>query len=185
MLIRNYGLFWKTEDVFWGTGGNPGSLLGIPAHNVTAAPIDFREQSGVYVLYSDFKLIYVGQAGVGNQKLLIRLRQHTRDALAERWDRFSWFGIRRALVSGGLSAESEAKHSDLANVLNHIEAILIHAAEPQHNRQGGRFGDDVTQYLQHRDSDNLGLKSEERIAELLRLQEVNAKAIERINRKLQ
>ena len=170
--------------MFWGTGGNAGSLLGLPAHNVTSEAIDFRDQSGVYVLYSGFHMIYVGQAGVGNQKLFNRLKQHTRDALADRWDRFSWFGIRRVLANNGLSAESEAKHTDLANVLNHIEAILIHAAEPQHNRQGGKFGDKVTQYLQYRDYENLGQTTDEKIDELVRLHKSNARAIERLAKKL-
>jgi hypothetical protein len=30
------------------------------------------------------------------------------------------------------------------------------AAEPVHNRQGGKFGDNVEQYLQYLDSENLG-----------------------------
>ena len=35
------------------------------------------------------------------------------------------------------------------DILNHIEAILISAAEPPHNRQGGRFGEAVEQSLQY------------------------------------
>ena len=158
-------------------------MLRIPARNVTSDAIDFREQSGVYVLYAEYQMIYVGQAGVGNQKLFNRLKQHTRDALAGRWNRFSWFGIRRVLANRNLSAEKDAKHTTLENVLNHIEAILIHAGEPQHNRQGGRFGDEVTQYLQFRDFENLGLTSDEKIEEILRLQQENARAIDRLTKK--
>lgn len=151
MLIHNYGLFWNASDIFWGAGSKAGRLLGVPASNTTSEPVDFREQSGVYVLYADYELVYVGQVGSGNQKLFARLKQHTRDSLAGRWNKFSWFGIRWVKKNGDLASEADGKHSTQADVLNHIEAILIHAAEPKQNRQGGRFGDEVVQYLQRRD----------------------------------
>jgi len=165
MLIKNYGSFWSEKHVFWGAGSNAGTLLGVPAKNLTANEIDFREQSGVYVLYADYQMVYVGQAGAGNQKLFARLKQHTRDALAERWNRFSWFGIRKVNANGALAAEADGAHSTLPEVLNHIEAILIHAAEPKQNRQGGRFGEVVVQYLQRRD-ENLGPTGEEMVRDL-------------------
>ena len=165
MLIHNYGLYWKEEDVFWGRGNNAGRLLGFPATNLTAPPIDFREQSGVYVLYFDYHMVYVGQVGSGNQKLFERLKQHRRDALAKRWNQFSWFGTRWVKKNGELSSEAEGKHSTHDQVLNHIEAILIHAAEPTQNRQGGRFGQDVDQYLQRRD-ELLGPTVDEMILDL-------------------
>jgi hypothetical protein len=95
MLIKNFGLFWNVKNVYWGQGNNAGTLLGIPAKNLTAQPTDFREQSGVYVLYADYKIVYVGQSGVKNQKLFSRIKQHTRDALTGRWNQFSWFGTRK------------------------------------------------------------------------------------------
>lgn len=162
LLIQNYGLFWDEVDVFWGAGSKKGRMLGVPATNTTADAIDFREQSGVYVLYADYELVYVGQVGAGNQKLFTRLKQHTRDSLARRWNKFSWFGIRRVLRDGQLSVESDGKHSTHSAVLNHIEAILIHSAEPTQNRQGGRFGEDVVQFLQLRD-DQLGPTQEEMV----------------------
>ena len=51
ILISNVGFFWREDHVFWGAGSSAGSLLGVPAKNVTAEAIDFREQSGIYVLY--------------------------------------------------------------------------------------------------------------------------------------
>ena len=165
MLVRNYGLFWNLEDIFFGKGANGGRMLGVPARNTTADIVDFREQSGVYVLYADYQMVYVGQAGNGNQKLFDRLKQHKRDALAKRWNQFSWFGTRWVKSDLTLSAEVEGAHSTHEEVLNHIEAILIHAAEPKHNRQGGRFGEGVTQYLQVRD-ERLGPTMEDMIHDL-------------------
>jgi len=165
MLIQNYGLFWREKDVFWGRGSIPGCLLGVLATNTTADPIDFREQSGVYVLYAEYVMVYVGQAGSGDQRLFGRLKQHKRDALAGRWNQFSWFGTRRVLGNGDLSVDVEGKLATTVEVLNQIEAILIHSSEPKHNRQGGRFGEGVGQYLQSR-NDLLGPTVEEMIHEL-------------------
>lgn len=165
MLIQNYGLFWNEKDVFWGRGSNAGTLLGVKSTNITADPIDFREQAGVYILYADYQMVYVGQAGNKNQKLFERLKQHKRDALAGRWNQFSWFGTRKVNKNCELSIEVEGNHSTHGKVLNHIEAILIHSAEPKHNRQGGRFGEKVVQYLQSRD-ENIGPTTEDMIHEI-------------------
>jgi hypothetical protein len=164
MLIHTLGLFWKEEDVFWGAGSQPGKLLGVPAKGKTQEPIDFREQAGIYVLYADYDIVYVGQAGSGNQRLFQRLKQHRQDDLAGRWNRFSWFGTRSVLNGGKLSTDKAKAHAKASAVLNHIEAILIHAVEPPLNRQGGRFGDKVTRYLQKRD-ERLGVSD----SELLRM----------------
>ena len=166
-LIHNYGLFWRRSDVFWGRQKCSGHLKGVPAKERRGAPTDFRFQAGVYVLYDDsFHLVYVGQAGAGNEYLFDRLRQHTRDALADRWTRFSWFGIKWVRKNGLLSVGAEQASVKSKDILNHVEAILISAAEPPHNRQGGRFGDNVKQYLQYRDDDELGPTQESMVTEL-------------------
>jgi len=132
-------------------------LKGVPAKATSATPVDFREQAGVYVLYDDnFRLVYVGQAGAGNARLFTRLKNHQKDALADRWTRFSWFGIRWVKANHQLAGGAEQRPVKSAYILNHIEAILISATEPPHNRQGGKFGDDVEQYLQYRDASALG-----------------------------
>jgi hypothetical protein len=38
MLLKNYGLFWKTENVFWGRQKNSGGLFGIPAFEKRFGP---------------------------------------------------------------------------------------------------------------------------------------------------
>jgi hypothetical protein len=170
MLIQNYGLFWRRKNVFWGSPGVSGHLQGHPAKGAFSI-VDFRYQQGVYCLYDDnFKLVYVGQAGANdNQRLFDRLKQHNTDALADRWTRFSWYGIRWVLSTNELSAEAHGAHSTNGDVLNHIEGILITAAEPPHNRQGGRFGEDVRQFLQRRDEEMLGKTTDEMIADLWKL----------------
>ena len=154
LLISNYGLFWKTEDVFWGAGRSAGALFGVRPSKRTRPPVDFRDQRGIYVLYADYNPIYVGQNH--GQSLIRRLIQHRDDDLADRWNRFSWFGTRRVNMNRSLSKLTDAAHSKTRSVLNHIEAILIHTFEPALNRQGGKFGNSSHQYVQVRD-ERLGL----------------------------
>ena len=152
----------------FGAGGNAGHLRGVNTASKTGAAVDFREQRGIYCLYDEsFRLVYVGQAGGGNdQRLFSRLKQHRDDNVAERWSRFSWFGVSRVLKSGILSKEVASAHPEIPDVLNHTEAILIASAEPVHNRQGGRFGSDVEQYLQWRDDHNFGPEVREMIRDI-------------------
>ncbi len=168
MLVKNYGLFWNRDAIHWGKGKNAGHLKGFPAKAITDDPVDFRDQQGVYVLYdSNFQLVYIGQAGGGdNQRLQRRLAQHRTDSIADRWAKFSWFGVRRVNQDGSLAAENLAAHSPISDVLDHIEAVLIAAAEPRHNRQGGKFGEGVSQYLQYRDGEALGPTQEQMIRDL-------------------
>ncbi|MEO0963192.1 MAG: GIY-YIG nuclease family protein, partial [Pseudomonadota bacterium] len=73
-------------------------MLGYPASKSASQDntVDFRQQRGIYVLYDgNFNIVYVGQAGAGNQDLFGRLKNHLTDHLASRWSLFSWFGVRR------------------------------------------------------------------------------------------
>ena len=161
-MIKSIGHLWSESDVFWGAGSQAGRLWGVPDRAKTADPTDFREQVGIYVLYANYDVVYVGQTGTGAQRLLQRLKKHRDDHLARRWNRFSWFGVRWARKTGGLSAVAQASHPVLAQVLNHFEAILIDTVEPALNSQSGRFGDTVIWYRQLRD-DRLGPTTEHMI----------------------
>jgi hypothetical protein len=165
MLIHTYGQFWRLDSIFWGKPKNPGSLLGLPAAEKKFGEVDFREQSGIYALYADYDLIYVGQTGGKGQKLMARLNQHRKHDLAGRWNMFSWFGTRSVLDSGNLKAEKAGAGTTHQIALNHLEAILIHVAEPSLNRQGGKWGAKVEQYLQVRDA-RLGPAMPEMIREI-------------------
>ena len=152
-MIRSIGLLWRVEDVDWGAGSRAGKLLGVPAARRTAKAIDFRNQSGIYVLYNpSYEIMYIGQTGKNERFLMSRLKDHRKGNLARRWDRFSGFGFRWVKKNGELSTPTVAQHSDTAEALNIIEAILIHSAEPPLNKQGGRFGKEVERYLQKRDA---------------------------------
>ena len=155
MLIANYGLHWHADRVFWGKGKAPGQLLGRGSVAGVAAgrglrrpTVDFREQIGIYALYSDYRLIYVGQAGgINNYTLFNRLKAHRRDHLAERWDRFSWFGLKSvSLINGDPSLTLDAFGQEPLEpkvVVNFLEAIILEVVDDLLNRQGGRLGDAV------------------------------------------
>jgi hypothetical protein len=138
MLIKNFGHLWERKFTNYGRGGVKGHLQGYvsPQSNI----IDFREQIGVYVLYDkDFMPVYVGQAGNGNAKLFARLKQHETDHLWNRWQSFSWYGIRGVNQNGSLSANDNARKMFKSNgkgLLDEFEAILITALEPKLNKQG-------------------------------------------------
>jgi hypothetical protein len=110
--------------------------------------VNFRDQKGIYVLFDEtYRIVYVGQAGGKNQCLFGRLKQHRVDMLAERWSRFSWFGTRNVKEDFTLETSDKKFDTDLGDVLNHLEGILIAACEPPLNRQGPKFGNAV-RYLQ-------------------------------------
>ena len=146
-MIRAYGLFWKTDDVFWGRPKVSGTLLGAASRSPKASPVDFRDQRGIYALYADYDLVYVGQTGAGDDRLWKRLKFHCTDHLAERWNRFSWFGTRGVTKKHALSVDTVAVHESIAATLNVLEAVSIAISEPRLNLQRGKWGD-ATQYYQ-------------------------------------
>jgi hypothetical protein len=99
-IITSFGMFWRREFVKWER--NP-KLLGLAEASDT--PVDFQGQRGIYLLYDGREVIYVGR--VTDRPLGARLFEHTRDRLATRWDRFSWFGL-LAVDSAGELGEMPA-----------------------------------------------------------------------------
>jgi hypothetical protein len=166
-IIANIGLFWKREKVRWvGSRSIQKQLAGKRAYGKTAGVVDFWKQTGIYALYNtDYDLIYVGQAGFGDKSCIgDRLKHHTRDDLAGRWDRFSWFGLRKVTIKNKLGSKPQHKGGDLTLIGNVLEAILIEVAEPPMNSQGGKFGNNVERYLQHEDvGDDKDVKSHAKI----------------------
>jgi hypothetical protein len=164
-VIKNYGLMWRRDGVFWGRGGSKGLLAGQRKRRI----IDFRNQIGVYVLYDEVRSpVYVGQAGQGNARLFSRLRSHQRDYLGHRWQYFSWFGLLSVNKSGRLSGHDDKwKHvtGTIRSTLNEIEGVLIAATEPRFNKQGAQFRG-IARYRQIPRDDDENVSSKE-LRELL------------------
>jgi hypothetical protein len=145
------GAHWKASDVYWKTAPENGALYGVDAANLTGHWVNFVQQTGIYILYGDYRPVYVGQA---NGTLFARLQMHYRkDDLVGRWNTFTWFGMRRALAGEDPALSSNESNFSISRgqLLDHFEAAMIHAFEPPLNGQEGRFGEVVVRYSQKRD----------------------------------
>ena len=135
MFIKNFGLFWQSDEVNWFPGqGAKGAfrLLGRQGKNLPSLRLaDFRHQQGIYILYGNYGPYYTGlttEQGLGK-----RLSDHLEDDHQEMWNRFSWFGFRRVLK--GVDDEGLHKLGELASmqvgepktVIRDVEALLIRA----------------------------------------------------------
>ena len=175
-MITHYGLFWSERNVFWGRQGKEGRLWG---HEKTplgqrGAPTtkerdnakNYRDYVGLYCLYGEGELLYIGEAGLTGKttSLFSRLKQHRKGPMANRWDAFSWFG--RETCEG----ETEVKKA-----LEQLEAIAISIVNPGFNKQSGTFSG-ATQVFQvpHEESEG---NIETKLARI-------ADQIEELNKKL-
>ncbi len=130
-LIGALGMYWSRKDVLWTTSTT--KLLGEQQRG--AEPVDFSDQIGVYILYDQNKLVYVGQTT--DQTLGRRLSDHTRDRLKTRWDRFSWFGLKGVNEEGNLTGPGAEVRYSVSSLISGLEALLIEACEPIQNRKRG------------------------------------------------
>ncbi len=154
-MIRSFGLHWRIDRIDWGRPNVPGTLLGAASRSPKARPVNFRQQRGIYALYADYELVYLGQTGAGSDRLFKRLKTHKSDHLSERWNRFSWFGTQWVTKANELSTDTASVSSTLEAALNVLEAVSIAIGEPRLNLQRGKWGEG-TQYYQYwqRDDDD-------------------------------
>jgi hypothetical protein len=147
-MIESYGLHWRVDRVFWGHQKVAGTLLGAASRSHKAHSVDFREQRGIYALYADYELVYLGQTGAGADRLFKRLKAHKSDHLSERWNRFSWFGTQWVTQANQLSTDTAAVSQTVEAGLNILEAVAIAIGEPRLNLQRGKWSS-ATQYFQY------------------------------------
>jgi len=154
LAIRNFGHFWSRSLVDWGRPRVSGQLLGYRLLDRKPIVVDFREQIGIYVLFTaQREVVYIGQAGAGDRRLFLRLRDHTTGNLRDRWTNFSWFGLREINSSNHLLSDHQRHDSRCSgtnsNALDEIEAILLQLFEPRLNKQGPRWGEDTLEIFQY------------------------------------
>ncbi len=169
-MITHYGLFWSERDVFWGKQGkgNTGQLLGrertllgrrgAPTAEERESQKDYREYVGLYCLYGDGALLYVGEAGLDTERsLFARLKAHRSGPMAGRRDHFSWFG--RANCGG---------QCDVKTALGQLEAAAIAIINPGFNRQSGTFANAVQVFqLPHEEAEGDIETKLDRLSELV------------------
>jgi hypothetical protein len=108
-LIRSYGEYWSRDAVVWDSKKMPGVRQhykkNVKDKTAKVKACDAWEQRGIYALYSDFKLAYVGMANATDHGIGSRLLAHHKFArMAKRWDSFSWFGINSYDEKGTMQA---------------------------------------------------------------------------------
>jgi hypothetical protein len=130
-IINAFGIYWSRVLVHW-KSATP-DLLGI--QQIGASEVNFKDQKGIYLLHDGRETIYVGQAI--DQTIGKRLKDHTTDRLAGRWDRFSWFGFYPVKDNGELNLEAQFKDFTIQILGDVLEAILIETIEPRQNRKKG------------------------------------------------
>lgn len=140
-LINAFGMFWERDQVEWEK--RPIQLWGV--EQVGSRPVDFAAQAGVYLLHDVQRTIYVGR--VTEQRLGMRLAEHTRGRMTGRWNRFSWFGVRRTQSSGELT-KMPGTGISISKLIVTMEALLIEALEPPQNRRQGD-GFNAIEFIQH------------------------------------
>lgn len=147
MRVTSFGLFWRKSEVEWYPGqGNRGQfhLIGrIGANSGRVRLADFRKQQGIYILYDEYGSVYTGLNR--NQGLGKRLKDHTDDHLAGKWDRFSWFGFHPlGPVSNGVQgindqADDIDEGTDAS--IGDLEALLIKVLNPRLNKSKMKLQD--------------------------------------------
>lgn len=142
-FINAFGMFWRRAEVRW--DGSRTKLLGVQQSG--SQSVDFSGQSGVYILYDNDRIVYVGR--VTEPRLGSRMWEHTRDRLTGRWNRFSWFGVRKVSEDGSLEPAGEGDiKTDV--LIATMEALLIEGLEPPQNRRQGD-GFNAMEFLQETD----------------------------------
>lgn len=140
-IVTSFGMFWRRSAIEW---ASTPKLWGM--QQIGATPVDFNAQRGIYLLYDNREVVYVGRAT--DRALGKRLYEHTLDRLAARWDRFSWFGLLPVNADGSFGALPQSFEG--VKMIPALEAILVEALEPRQNR---KRGDDLAavEYLQRED----------------------------------
>lgn len=147
MIIGSYGMFWERDLVDW--DARPWQLLGRRGLNSgTLRMADFRRARGVYILYNDLNVYYVGLAssrnGIGG-----RLRDHLKDEHGSGWTRFSWFAFDspdesdEPDVDGVIQVVDQygSVELDTKVLIRDLEALLQAATQPSANKSVTKFRD--------------------------------------------
>lgn len=102
------------------------AFMGRRKNAKTKGEVDFWDQTGIHALYGDYKLVYVGQAGLSDKSSIgNRLKTHTTNDLAGRWNMFSSFGLRKVGTGNKLGARFELAHTTKPKLANVLEGVVI------------------------------------------------------------
>ena len=129
-IIKAFGKHWQRDKVDW----SKTELVG--RQTSKSQFVDFKTVRGVYMLFKDYDMIYVGVAV--KESIAKRLKQHTKDKHSTCWNCFSWFSFDGVNQNGTIRKVNtfSVKIDDVAKA---VEAIVIEGAEPHRNTRGGDY----------------------------------------------
>jgi hypothetical protein len=121
-------------------------MLGRQGMNTETIKVaDFRKARGVYALYSETGIYYVGLAS-GTNGIGGRLKDHMADIHADRWSRFSWFAFdgpsETEVYPDGVLKHDEWTGIEEAEdrlIIREMEALLLAVTAPPGNIQKTKF----------------------------------------------
>jgi hypothetical protein len=130
MFIKTYGEFWSRDNILTSKRKIYGRRRNI------ALQCNVWDQRGIYALYENFKIVYVGKAddrGIGK-----RLSEHRKGRFSKRWDSFSWFGV-QAFDKKGEPIPYAGRTSTRSEAIRSLELLAILMSDAPLNRQQGKF----------------------------------------------
>ena len=164
LFIKDYGLFWKRDDVWWGKRGNQqkAEFKGELPDQPNAELVELHKEIGFYMLYNinsidgipyhSDELVYCGFSGRDDNQeraLFHRIKQHQQPSkpLYKKWNYFSWFSIATLQGNGRLNRRDTEITGSRIDFLRQIEATIINISCPTNNKDRGNFVD-AQKYLQ-------------------------------------
>ena len=134
LAVAAYGLHWERDKVDWTSR----RLLGYDIDPAPDQAIDFANQQGVYLLHSWQSVVYVGKTSAKESGLFQRLHNHhNRQVWSGKWERFSWFGLRRVDEAGTMVDSTDSASKEVVTAL--MEGVLIETLRPSFNNQRGNY----------------------------------------------
>jgi len=136
MLISTFGTLWNPDIVNWGIPDKKSrtELKGSFLHRNKKRIIDVTEGLGIYVLYKDYEIVYVGRAA--GATIGQRLKSHLTNRMEGRWDSFSFYLVNKVnKTSEKLAAAPSVRQIDPKETTESLEALLIEIANPPLNRR--------------------------------------------------
>ncbi len=159
ILTKSIGVYWNRDNILW---KNEPDMFGVQKEG--ANPVNFKNQIGIYILFDQREIIYVGQAI--DQPISKRLMQHTNDRLSGRWNRFSWFGFFGVAENGELYIDAKKyEHVAFSELADTLEGVLIESIEPRQNRKKGNSFASL-EFMQFEDPAILRKKKQQLLKEL-------------------
>lgn len=138
MLIKAYGFHWNPEWIYGFNGQSAkNSFKGHVKRGKRTFLIDFWNARGVYALFKNYEIVYVGK--VTNMSLGTRISMHYR-YLRDHWDTFSFYCYSDINYKAEKVYTSKSKLAiNKDDSIKTLEALIINTSEPFLNKQEARF----------------------------------------------